>query len=129
MDRVGSAVDTHDVECSTHSTGLCHAHVTAIGGEQPFPSPRLQGEDRRRNIETASVFLEMAAEKGVAPGTLAIAWLLSRGEDIDRSSGSIAGRGSRTLWPLSTSSLQRRRRSQQRPRRRRRAPRGGRGVP
>jgi aryl-alcohol dehydrogenase-like predicted oxidoreductase len=56
--------------------------VDPASKEQPFTAPRLQGENRRRNIETVSVFLEIAASKGVAPGTLAIAWLLSRGEDI-----------------------------------------------
>jgi hypothetical protein len=35
MDRVGSAVDTHGVEYGTDSTGLCHAHVTAITQVDP----------------------------------------------------------------------------------------------
>ncbi|WP_312166541.1 aldo/keto reductase [Phenylobacterium sp.] len=47
-----------------------------------FRVPRMQGENYARNRETAKALDEMAAAKGVTPAQLAIAWVLSRGDDI-----------------------------------------------
>ena len=47
-----------------------------------FTAPRLQGENRRHNVAAVAPFLAMAKAKGVTPAALALAWLLSRGEDI-----------------------------------------------
>lgn len=55
------------------------------GGSPPnthFRVPRMQGENYTRNRETAKALDEMAAGKGVTPAQLAIAWVLSRGDDI-----------------------------------------------
>jgi aryl-alcohol dehydrogenase-like predicted oxidoreductase len=45
-------------------------------------SPRFQGENFNKNLQLVQAVNEIAAEKGVTPGQLAIAWLLAQGEDI-----------------------------------------------
>ena len=44
--------------------------------------PRFQGENFDRNMELVSRVEEMAKEKGVTAGQLALAWTLHRGEDV-----------------------------------------------
>jgi aryl-alcohol dehydrogenase-like predicted oxidoreductase len=44
--------------------------------------PRFQGENFQKNLELVERVKEIADEKGVTPGQLALAWVLSRGEDI-----------------------------------------------
>jgi len=45
-------------------------------------SPRFQGENLAKNLTLAGALAHVAAEKGATPAQLAIAWVLSRGEDI-----------------------------------------------
>jgi aryl-alcohol dehydrogenase-like predicted oxidoreductase len=45
-------------------------------------SPRFQGENFYKNLELVERVKEIAVEKGVTPGQLALAWLLSQGDDI-----------------------------------------------
>src|SRR2546423_6309766 len=45
-------------------------------------NPRFQDENFRRNRDLVERVEEIAAEKGVTPGQLALAWVLSRGEDV-----------------------------------------------
>ena len=44
--------------------------------------PRFQGENFERNRRLADRVKELAAAKGVTPAQLALAWVLSRGEDV-----------------------------------------------
>jgi aryl-alcohol dehydrogenase-like predicted oxidoreductase len=44
--------------------------------------PRFQEENLRRNLELVAEVEALAAEKGVTPSQLALAWVLSRGDDI-----------------------------------------------
>ncbi|HTC59363.1 MAG TPA: aldo/keto reductase [Solirubrobacteraceae bacterium] len=44
--------------------------------------PRFQGENFQKNLELVQRIEEIAAEKQVTAGQLALAWVLSRGEDI-----------------------------------------------
>jgi aryl-alcohol dehydrogenase-like predicted oxidoreductase len=44
--------------------------------------PRFQGENFQRNLELVKRVKEMAAEKGVTPAQLALAWVLAQGSDI-----------------------------------------------
>ncbi|WP_458119456.1 aldo/keto reductase [Paenibacillus sp. Z6-24] len=44
--------------------------------------PRFQGENFNKNLEVVSLIEEMAERKGCAPSQLALAWLLSQGEQI-----------------------------------------------
>jgi aryl-alcohol dehydrogenase-like predicted oxidoreductase len=50
-------------------------------------NPRFQGENFQRNLDLVERVREIAAEKGVKPGQLALAWVLHRGEDIAPISG------------------------------------------
>src|SRR6202008_316164 len=44
--------------------------------------PRFQGENAERNLELASPVAGPAADKGIAPAQLALAWVLAQGDDI-----------------------------------------------
>ena len=44
--------------------------------------PRFQEENFQRNLDLVERVREIAEEKGVAPGQLALAWVLAQGEDI-----------------------------------------------
>ncbi len=44
--------------------------------------PRFQGENFERNMQLVERVEELASEKGVSAGQLALAWVLHRGEDI-----------------------------------------------
>lgn len=45
-------------------------------------SPRFQGENFARNLELVEQVTEMARDRDVTPGQLALAWVLAQGEDI-----------------------------------------------
>jgi aryl-alcohol dehydrogenase-like predicted oxidoreductase len=53
-------------------------------GEDDFRRhhPRFQGDNFRRNLELVERVKEIAEEKGVTPGQLALAWVMAQGEDI-----------------------------------------------
>ena len=44
--------------------------------------PRFQGENFQRNLDLVARVEEIAAEKGVTPGQLALAWVLAQGDDV-----------------------------------------------
>ena len=44
--------------------------------------PRFQGENLEQNLELVAQVEEIAEEKGRTPGQIALAWVLSRGDDI-----------------------------------------------
>jgi aryl-alcohol dehydrogenase-like predicted oxidoreductase len=44
--------------------------------------PRFQGDNFRHNLELVERVREIAEEKGVTPGQLALAWVLAQGKDI-----------------------------------------------
>ncbi len=45
-------------------------------------NPRFQGENFRRNLDLVARVRELASERGVTPGQLALAWVCSRGRDV-----------------------------------------------
>ena len=45
-------------------------------------NPRFQGENFDHNLELVREVVQLAKEKGIASGQLALAWVLSRGDDI-----------------------------------------------
>jgi aryl-alcohol dehydrogenase-like predicted oxidoreductase len=45
-------------------------------------NPRFQGENFRRNMELVDRVEQIASEKGVKPGQLALAWVMAQGDDI-----------------------------------------------
>jgi aryl-alcohol dehydrogenase-like predicted oxidoreductase len=44
--------------------------------------PRFSGDNFQGNLDLVAVIVEIAGEKGCAPGQVALAWVLSRGEDV-----------------------------------------------
>lgn len=64
--------------------GLLTGRLSAA--DQPpagqYYTPRMTGENYARNVTAAAPFAAFAAEKGVDPAQLAIAWALAHGEDI-----------------------------------------------
>src|SRR6185437_11064338 len=44
--------------------------------------PRFTGENFQRNLDLVDRVQELAAAKGCTPGQLALAWVLSRGDDV-----------------------------------------------
>jgi aryl-alcohol dehydrogenase-like predicted oxidoreductase len=66
--------------------GLISGHFTR---DQQLPandfraySPRFQGENLQRNLDLVEALHKIAEQKGVTVAQIAIAWVLSRGEDI-----------------------------------------------
>jgi aryl-alcohol dehydrogenase-like predicted oxidoreductase len=51
-------------------------------GDYRRGDPRYQGENFDANVRAASAVRDLAAQKGVAPGQIALAWLLHRGDDV-----------------------------------------------
>jgi len=45
-------------------------------------NPRFKGENFQRNLDLVKKIEEIAREKGVTPAQLAIAWVMSRGDDV-----------------------------------------------
>ncbi len=45
-------------------------------------NPRFQGENLQRNLELVAMVRQLAADKGVTPAQLALAWLLAQGDDV-----------------------------------------------
>ncbi|GGT07736.1 aldo/keto reductase [Streptomyces chromofuscus] len=68
------------------SRGLISGHFTAdrqlAANDFRALSPRFQGENLRHNLNLVEALRKVAEEKGVSVAQIAIAWVLSRGEDI-----------------------------------------------
>ena len=63
-------------------TGQIKSIDDLAGDDYRRYSPRFQGENFSKNLELVAQVTEMASEKGVTPGQLALAWVLAQGEDI-----------------------------------------------
>jgi aryl-alcohol dehydrogenase-like predicted oxidoreductase len=68
------------------SRGLISGHFTAdrqLGaGDFRAMSPRFQGDNLRHNLNLVEALRKIAEQKSVSVAQIAIAWVLSRGEDI-----------------------------------------------
>ncbi|WP_427922605.1 aldo/keto reductase [Streptomyces sp. cg40] len=68
------------------SRGLISGHVTPSQGFAPNDfrahSPRFQGDNLQHNLTLVESLRKVAEQKGVSVAQIAIAWVLSRGEDI-----------------------------------------------
>ncbi len=66
--------------------GFLTGHIRGGGdlaeGDYRRNSPRFQGENLGRNLGLLRILEEIASRKGCTPAQLALAWVLSRGEDI-----------------------------------------------
>jgi aryl-alcohol dehydrogenase-like predicted oxidoreductase len=54
-------------------------------------TPRFQGENFQKNLDLVARIREMAEEKGITPGQLALAWVLAQGES-GYQAGAVSGR-------------------------------------
>ncbi len=64
------------------SRGLLSGSQPAKEGDFRSNLPRFTGDNLRRNRELIATLVNMASAKGITPSQLAIAWVLSKGEDI-----------------------------------------------
>jgi aryl-alcohol dehydrogenase-like predicted oxidoreductase len=51
-------------------------------GDYRLHGPRFTGENLKQNLALAARVRELAGERGITPGQLALAWVLSRGEHV-----------------------------------------------
>ena len=63
-------------------SGRFHSVEDLEEGDFRRMNPRFQGENFQKNLELVERVEELASEKGVTPGQLALAWVLARGQDI-----------------------------------------------
>jgi aryl-alcohol dehydrogenase-like predicted oxidoreductase len=64
------------------SRGLLTGSTPKAAGDFRGHLPRFSGENLARNALLAEALRKLAAEKGIRPSQLAIAWVLARGENI-----------------------------------------------
>jgi aryl-alcohol dehydrogenase-like predicted oxidoreductase len=63
--------------------GFLAQPITALDeGDFRHNTPRFQGQNLRRNVDRFAPLRELAAELGVTPAQLALAWLLHQGDDV-----------------------------------------------
>ncbi|TAM76701.1 aldo/keto reductase [bacterium] len=66
--------------------GFLSGAITRVGDLAPDDfrrsAPRFQGENFAKNLELVAHITQLAQRKGVAPGQLALAWVLARGKDV-----------------------------------------------
>ena len=63
-------------------TGRFHSPDDFADGDFRRYQPRFQGESFERNFDLVERVQELAAEKGVTAGQVALAWVLARGDDV-----------------------------------------------
>ena len=63
-------------------TGRFRSAEDLAEGDFRRVNPRFEGENFDRNLELVERLEEIAAEKGVSAGQLALAWVLAQGEDV-----------------------------------------------
>jgi aryl-alcohol dehydrogenase-like predicted oxidoreductase len=63
-------------------TGEIRSPEDFVSGDFRRSNPRFQGENFTQNLRLVDRVREIAEEKGVRPGQLALAWLFSRGDDV-----------------------------------------------
>lgn len=63
-------------------TGAIRSPADFEDGDYRRNSPRFQGENFDRNLALVEQVNAIAADKGVAPGQLALAWVLAQGDDL-----------------------------------------------
>jgi aryl-alcohol dehydrogenase-like predicted oxidoreductase len=63
-------------------TGTIHGAADVPEGDRRRQHPRFQDQNLERNVKLVQRLEALAAEKGVRPAQLALAWLLARGDDV-----------------------------------------------
>ena len=78
--ELGIGVAAYGVVAQGLLAGGMHGGV--VEGTLAASFPRFQGENLRKNLETVGLLESLAQSKHRTPAQLAIAWVLSRGDDI-----------------------------------------------
>ncbi len=76
--ELGIAITAYGVLSRGLLTGTLPTTIPGLRAHMP----RFQGENYQRNLRLVEALAAVARRKGVTPAQLAIAWVLSRGEDI-----------------------------------------------
>jgi aryl-alcohol dehydrogenase-like predicted oxidoreductase len=63
-------------------TGTIRQTDNLLPGDNRRNFPRFQGENLQRNLDTTDHIRQFADKKGCTPAQLAIAWSLTRGENV-----------------------------------------------
>ena len=63
-------------------TGTIREDSDLVQGDHRRKFPRFQGENMRHNVALIDRLADVARDKGCTPSQLALAWLLSRGDDV-----------------------------------------------
>jgi aryl-alcohol dehydrogenase-like predicted oxidoreductase len=63
-------------------TGQIQSPEDLEEGDFRRSNPRFRGENFQRNLDLVARVEEIADEKGRTPGQIALAWVLSRGDDV-----------------------------------------------
>ena len=63
-------------------TGRIRSDADLAEGDNRRDHPRFQGENMGRNLSLVDHVTTLAADKGVLPSQLAVAWLLAKGNDV-----------------------------------------------
>ena len=63
-------------------SGLYRRREDFPAGDWRLSSPRFQGENFQKNLDLVGRVRAIAAEKGITASQLALAWILSRGEEV-----------------------------------------------
>jgi len=63
-------------------TGRFRSNADFAAGDYRTSNPRMDAQNLAKNVALADRMRELAAEKNVTAGQLALAWVLSRGDDI-----------------------------------------------
>jgi len=81
-DGLGLPADQVELAFERHATSKIRSVEDLAPDDFRRNDPRFKGENFERNLELVDRVHEIAAEKGVTPGQLALAWVLAQGEDI-----------------------------------------------
>ena len=82
MRELGVSVIAYGVLCRGLIGGSSTGSFQTPGDSRGSFLPRFQGENLRTNLTLTASLAAIAAGKGITPAQLAIAWVLSRGDDI-----------------------------------------------
>jgi aryl-alcohol dehydrogenase-like predicted oxidoreductase len=80
--ELGIAITAYGVLSRGLISGHFHADRQLGAGDFRALSPRFQGENLRHNLNLVEALRKIAEQKGVSVAQIAIAWVLSRGQDI-----------------------------------------------
>jgi aryl-alcohol dehydrogenase-like predicted oxidoreductase len=78
----GVSVVAYGVLCRGLIGGSSAGSFQSPGDSRGSFLPRFQGENLQKNLVLTGLLAAIAADKGITPAQLAIAWVLARGEDI-----------------------------------------------